>query len=1383
MKTKRLFQDFSNLCINGLFLVAILGLCVTRGKAQATAAPASAPPPQAQAKGQPHDPKHWEKEFWNERASGRKSISSETYDRGLEQFRALPKAHLVPSTNQSSGKILSTMGPLFGTPVTGVQGTVWIPIGPSPLLSDGSSTATKLNGRVNSIALNPNNPNVIYQGSAGGGLWRSIDGGNTWIPLTDQQSSLGTGKPTAISLDPNNPNTIYLGTSQESERGVDQIQNLSKGILKSTDGGGSWIVLGSGYPAGNTGNATNFYGDDVNSIIVEPTNSSILYLGALSGLYRSTNGGVNWTRGNGSGVFGNVRSLSLDPSSPPGSRILYAGISGLGVVRSSDGGHTWTSILTTATPAVSAAMPPPCSLVSVFAALAPLASVPNPAGIQVIYVALDVVTNNAPGSPSPVPIFESTDQGSTWTQVAAAGLSGGGIQTYQGYTLTMGVDPASPGDGVNDIIYWASLSQYKSVNSGASFSSINAGHADTHTAWTFAKQPSGPSIVLVGDDGGIFKSTDGGATFGGVSGAPNSINEGGLQTTLFYHLSVKNDATASVSLGALQDNGDVQSTAVPVWTERVGGDGIDVAFDAINVGEAYGIANTYFGKTFNSGDDAFSTAVGGGIPATEFVTFANRVNTDPMNAEIVYFSGASNALYQSTDGGSTFRNIGNLGGPTEVDVAAGNSNNVAVVVGGNVFVSVNALAATVGPPSGVTFKNLTGLPGASVTQVEFDPNDPNVIYATVSGVGNGHVFRTSIGASTWTDISPPLDIPFNALALDGASVPSTIYVGTDLGVLRSVDGGASWATLDDIHLPNVPVTELKINSKAGVLQAATFGRGVFQLSSPNGPLIAVNAQNGLNFGPGCAGVPQELTLQVFNVGNSNLLINSVARLMGSSDFSVLPNPAPPLIISPDAEVDFTVKYNPTTPGPQQATIRIASSDPGVPFFDLTATGNGTNAVLDTLIANNGNFGDVCLGSYKDLALTIDNSGGCDLVINNITSTSSQFIVASIISFPLVIHSGGSVQVPIRFQPTSLGSKTGAISIISNDPTKPGWLVPVSGNVPPGHIAITGSTDFGDVCAGTLAEKTISICNVGECSLTVSNVSFSSSCPDFTLINNPFPAVVGPGSCLSLVIQLTPTSCGPKSCNLQIITGDPTTPVTNLTVTANTPCPQIDVPGNLGFAPEVIQSAGSCSTALPFPISNTGGCNLTITAITITGPNAGDFSMSGLPSFPIILQPGHIVGEGNFNVVFAPTVIARARTATINVTYVSDPITGATTTASGALCGEGVLTGARVLVMQGGVPVPFVEKIQLQRINANRNKSQLDTQDVAQNLTLVTVTPTSPCGPFQYHREYGTVSNPIQLLPGSYQVTASATINGKRKSKTVGFNVNTCDFNPTIVINF
>ena len=152
------------------------------------------------------------------------------------------------------------------------------------------------------------------------------------------------------------------------------------------------------------------------------------------------------------------------------------------------------------------------------------------------------------------------------------------------------------------------------------------------------------------------------------------------------------------------------------------------------------------------------------------------------------------------------------------------------------------------------------------------------------------------------------------------------------------------------------------------------------------------------------------------------------------------------------------------------------------------------------------------------------------------------------------------------------------------------------------------------------------------------------------------------------------------------------------------------------------------------------------------------------------------------VVFKPTTLARSIQATISVTYVSDPITGATTSITRTLQGEGVRTGARVLVTAGGVPLAKVEKIQIQRITGNRNKKLVDTVESALKLTLQTVGPFAPCAQFQYQREYGTVSNPIMLLPGSYLITATGIVNGKRKSLSVGFNADTCTFNPTITIN-
>ena len=1307
-----------------------------------------------------------QREFLQQRTYGG-AIPDGAYERANETWNQLPRVHPA-GTNA---------GAFFPAAVSGVKGTVWKPIGPSPL-KQGSGF---VNGRVRAIAIHPGNPRVIYQGASGGGLWRTIDAGVSWTPLFDEQPSLGVGQPSALALDPNNPDTIYVGTSTTFQF-FPATPDLNQGILKSTDGGGSWVVLGSGFPANNTGNAlATFRNRPINVLIVDPANSAILYASCNVGLFRSTDGGLNWAMGTGGA--GNAQTLVLDPSSPANARVLFAGVNGSGIRRSVDGAQTWTTVLNAGTPAVAAALPANSTFGKVVVAVAPPAAIPNPSGAQVIYATMEgVCTMTGCGVSDPLGIFMSTDQGMTWTRRTATGI--GGCQCF--FTLEMGVDPASPGNGANDILYWGGTGLYRSADSGNNFANVSNGqHVDAHATPVFFRRPGLPSLVYVGNDGGIYRSEDDGAhwTGTGAPGAPPTINAGGLQTCLLYDLDIKNDASASVTLCSLQDNGTGKFTGPGLtWTDNTGGDGFFVRYDQVALGTAYAIVGCDDGvsKSINDGDTWSDITTG--IPVSELGCSIIQVNVDPSNAGVIYVSGSSNNLFQSLNAGSTYRQIGPFGGGVgNVEVAKANSNNVAVSQGGNVFLLVNPFAATA---AGVTLLNITrNLPGNFVTRLAFDPIDPSVLYATLSGFAPGNIFRTRIPNNNWVNISPSVSVPCNSIALDGASTPTTIYVGTDIGVIRSLNSGASWSTLDDFHLPNVPVTDLRINPQAQVLRASTYGRGAFELVLPTGPVVAVNAADGLNFGPGCGQNKEYLVVQVFNVGTSDLIINGVYPLMGSSDFSVLPNPATPLLVRPNSEVDFTIVYNPVNPGPQKAIIRIASSDPAAPYVDLMATATRTNASITTAIADSGDFGTVCVGDYHDLDLTLNNRGGCDLRINNISSSSLQFQTASVMAFPLLLQPGTALHVPVRFRPTTPGAKLGVIAIESNDPQTPSKLVSVSGSAPSGAIRLAGSTDFGDVCPGTMAEKTIQICNVGLCNLLVTNVAFVPPCPDFTLVNSAFPAVVSHDFCLGLTIRLTPTSCGPRSCSLRIITDDPATPVIILPVTANTPCPEIDIPPDLGFLPEVIQSLGTCNTQQPFPISNKGQCNLAITAISIGGLNAGDFALAGLPSFPIVLQPGHIAGEGDLQVIFAPTVVARDRTATLTVTYVRDPITGATTNVTRILCGEGVYTGARVLVTHGGIPIAKAEKIHLQRINANRNRPRLDTQDQVLNPALVTVIPPAPCEPFQYHREYGTVSNPIQLLPGSYQVTVTALISGKRKTLVVGFDVQTCDYNPTIVVDF
>ncbi len=1041
--------------------------------------------------------------------------------------------------------------------------------------------------------------------------------------------SLGIGNPSAIAIDPNNTNVIYVGTSSRLSF------DTNAGLFKSTDGGASWILLGSGFPANNTGNAIQFAaaggapGFQINVIIVDPANSQTIYLaangGANAGVFRSTDGGSNWTIGTNSN--GDVRSLVLDASSPAGARILYAGIVGRGVFQSTDGGQNWAPILNAGTAAVVTAVGAG-GFGKVLVALAPATSPPAAGGIQVLYVSLE----GTGGARDPVGLFISTNQGVTWTLQPTAGIPATLGGTQRGYCFHMAVDPASPGNGTNDTIYLGAVRQARSTNSGANFTTFppTAGlppappfdlHADTHS-WAFAAQPGGTqSTVFCGTDGGLSRSPDSGTTWTPL----NSGGLRGLQTTLFYNLAVRPDPTASVTLGSAQDNG-VQTTSgagAPGWSSPQGGDGWDVEYDGVTAGRVYATSG-FWPALDSSGAVAActrvfaSTADGTDLPptvvavgqsppditpwfgaATDQGCYLASIATDPSNAGIVYVAGNQN-LWQSVNGGTTWQNLGAFPAAgliaARASVAPSNGNNVVVAVDTQVSVSTNALNTLVAGAPPVAFVNITrNLPNRNVLRAAFDPNDPTVIYAVLGGFAlagpPGHVFRTTIGGTAWQDISPPLDVPFGALALDGTDTPTTIYVGTDLGVLRSVDGGATWYVLDDIHFPRAPVTDLVIGRGSGILRAATYGRGVFEFAQPNGPVITVNLENGFEFGTVCEG-PTHLTLQVFNIGTSDLVIHSVQRLMGSTAFEVDPFPATPLVIAPGGEADFTVHYTPTTPGAtDQATIRIRSNDPGAPDLDLLATGTGGVATAEVAVGDGGDFGEVCLGSFVDRDLVINNSGTCRLEITAINSSSPNFVVPGVISFPLVVSGGGSITLPLRFQPTGLGVTGATIDVVSNDPASPA-RVQVRGTAPAPRLvlSIADAGDFGDTCVGDFRDQPLVLSNSGTCKLTITGISSSSG--EFLVPNVViFPLTIAAGSAVSLILRFQPTSFGAKSATITVTSDDPAGPAA-VAVSGTAPSGKLAITGTTHFG-AVELGVRALQT---FSICNVGECDLHVTKV-------------------------------------------------------------------------------------------------------------------------------------------------------------------------------------------
>jgi hypothetical protein len=399
-----------------------------------------------------------------------------------------------------------------------------------------------------------------------------------------------------------------------------------------------------------------------------------------------------------------------------------------------------------------------------------------------------------------------------------------------------------------------------------------------------------------------------------------------------------------------------------------------------------------------------------------------------------------------------------------------------------------------------------------------------------------------------------------------------------------------------------------------MLRAATYGRGAFEFIRPQGPSIAVNLENDLEFGTVCEG-PQFLSLEIFNVGKSDLLITSVQRLMGSTSFSVLSTPGTPVVIAAGEHLDFTVKYDPAIAGtPDTATIRIVSNDPDAPAVDLSATGLRGTPRMVTAIADSGNFGKVCVGALVDRDLTIINSGSCPLLVQSVSSSSAEFAVPAIVFYPLLIGAGSSIALPIRFQPTSFGAKTANITLIGNDPSSP-QIVAVSGTAPPPELdlIIADSGEFGNVCIGSILDKPLTLLNSGPCTLTVTNVA--SSLSEFIVPNVViYPIRIAAGTAVEVPIRFEPASFGAKSGTITVISDDPTG-TKSVAVSGHVPSGRLAVTGSTCIG----GVKACCLGERTISICNVGDCKLHVTSVAFKRPRK-HWKLINNP-FPATLHPG------------------------------------------------------------------------------------------------------------------------------------------------------------------
>ncbi len=439
------------------------------------------------------------------------------------------------------------------------------------------------------------------------------------------------------------------------------------------------------------------------------------------------------------------------------------------------------------------------------------------------------------------------------------------------------------------------------------------------------------------------------------------------------------------------------------------------------------------------------------------------------------------------------------------------------------------------------------------------------------------------------------------------------------------------------------------------------------------------------------------------------------------------------------------------------------------------------------------YDQMCQGEFQDKVVSVFNTGGAPLLVHSVTSSAQGvFAVQPDPIQPVYIHPGAHVDFIVRFDPPSAGNFAGTLTIFSNDPDQANYLLNMTGSgCPPPDIAVTGSLDFGNVCPGELSEKTINVCNLGVDDLRVTSASFA-ACVDFEIVNNPFlPPVIGgyaipAGHCIPVTLRYTPTGAGLHSCVLRINSNDPDEPVVELTAHGFTPSATLDVQTLDSFPATVVRSIAYCVEKQPLLITNTSQCPVEIKAVTLVGmaPDPTAFEIKGLPALPLWLLPGQSLGGNGLEVWFRPTAVAYGITADLHVTYTDDaPAIGDQATITQTLCGDGVRTGARLLIQRpDGSDLPLAERITLWKVLATTPSLQLLTIESPTNVPVATNT-TSCFQPFNFHREWGTQTHPLFLQPGDYLVEVRATINGQSRLQKIEFSVDLCDFLPDVVLQF
>ncbi len=665
---------------------------------------------------------------------------------------------------------------------TAASNADWKFAGPDSTGGDGDGV-----GRINVVAFDPVDSNTYWIGSPGGGAWKTINNGASWVSMTDQLPLLSVSD---IKFNPLNRNTVYLCTGDR-----DAGDYYSVGVLKSYNGGTSWNTTTLNWPE----SSLNF----ANSMAINPADTNTLLVGTSVGIYKSNNGGATWTV-TLAGI--NIKQVLYNPAD---TNIVYAasyysfsGGTQAQILRSVDGGNTWIQI-TSFTDAVRIALAVTPSDPSIVKAVVAAYLAPNSYGLK--------------------GIFNSSDSGHTFTEIYSGGCSGnsnllsfqpdGSACGGQGwYDLAFAISPVNKNN-----VYLGGIHSWQSSDGGTSWAIMNVGFSSlpsvpvlpvTHVDKHFMSfNPHFPNRFFETNDGGIYWSDNPSST-----STWNNVTIG-LGITEVYRIAVSNIAT--YELAGAQDN-NTKLIQNGVYSVILGGDGMECQLDPTDTNIGY--ASSEYGNiyAFNSTSEYNISNNIPGVPQGAWTTPFVLQPSCPGCIIAGY-----NQVFLSPDGGSTWSSISPVFGINNlirVVTSLSDPNTLYAVeeYTNNIYYTSNLGATwnTVSPAA------TTG----NISDIIVDQFNPQKIWYTFSGYGSPRIMSYD-PVNFWTNFNDNIpDVPVNCIQIDTSN--QVMYAGTDIGVYYRTKSMTQWEPYQT-GMPSVRVNDLQINYRTGSLWAATYGRSVW----------------------------------------------------------------------------------------------------------------------------------------------------------------------------------------------------------------------------------------------------------------------------------------------------------------------------------------------------------------------------------------------------------------------------------------------------------------------------------------------------------------------------------------------------------------------------